>query len=187
MVGDRYPAELALDGTRVDLRLMSAGDGGPVLEFARSLPDVDLLFLAVDITQPEHVAAWLEGIQRRASTTVLATHDGRVAGFASVERNLVGWTRHVGEVRVIVGEQFRGIGLGQALVREAFHVAVALGVTKMVAHMTLDHQAAIRTFRRFGFETEAVLSGQVVDRGGEAHDLLVMRRATPPSGELEEP
>jgi L-amino acid N-acyltransferase YncA len=120
------------------------------------------------------------------TTTVLASNDDGIVGFSAVERNLVGWARHVAEVRVITGEKARGIGLGRLLAQEAFNIAEALGVTKLVAHMTLNHEAAIRTFRRFGFESEAVLSRQVMDRSGEAHDILVMRRpltATPGDGQ----
>lgn len=163
------------DGVSIELRLMTESDADAMLAFARSLAEEDLLFLPTDITQPEHLASWLEGIERRATTTTLAIHEGLIGGFSSVERNLTGWARHVAELRVIVAEHLRGKGLGRALADEALSIATDAGIEKVVAHMTLEQLAAIRTFRRLGFENEAVLTDRVKDREGRLHDLLVLR------------
>ncbi len=182
---DRYPMTARVGDEPFELRQMNDADGDAVLTFARGLPESDMLFLPRDITQPEHVALWLEDIQRRANVTVLALQHSVVAGYSSVDRNLVGWKRHVGELRVIVGEEFRGRGLGRLLVREAFLLAAMLGVEKMVAHMTPEQEAASRTFARFGFTEEAVLRGEVKDREGRRHDLVVMGHEVATLDDLE--
>ena len=40
--------------------------------------------------------------------------------------------------------------------------------------MTVDQQGAISVFRKLGFEPEARLKGQVIDREGHLHDLQIM-------------
>ena len=182
---DRYPITARLDDDPFELRPMNDTDGDAVLAFARGLPESDMLFLPRDIARAEHVAEWLEDIERRANVTVLALQHGVIAGYSSVDRNLVGWRRHVGELRVLVSEEYRGRGLGRLLVREAFYLAAVLGVEKMVAHMTPEQEAAMRTFTRFGFTEEAVLHGEVKDREGQRHDLIVMRHEVAALDDIE--
>jgi ribosomal protein S18 acetylase RimI-like enzyme len=70
----------------------------------------------------------------------------------------------------------RGLGLGRTLMKEAFRVAGAMGIEKMVAQMTTDQASAINVFQNYGFENEAILQRHVKDRSGATYDLLVMRR-----------
>ena len=51
-------------------------------------------------------------------------------GWASLHHNEVLWTRHVGEIRTIVGADYRGIKLGARLVEEMFAIAKELGLQK---------------------------------------------------------
>ncbi len=74
----------------------------------------------------------------------------------------------------MVAESMRGAGLGRVLTQEAFANALAGGIEKMVAQMTLDQKGAIATFEGLGFRPEALLRDQVKDRQGNKHDLLVL-------------
>ena len=74
----------------------------------------------------------------------------------------------------MVAESARGLGLGRVLTQEAFANALAMGIEKMVAQMTLDQKGAIATFEGLGFRPEALLRDQVKDRAGNTHDLLVL-------------
>ena len=44
----------------------------------------------------------------------------------------------------------------------------------MMAQMTTDQEAAIKVFNRMGFQREARLRNQVMDRDGALHDLQIM-------------
>ena len=55
------------------MRLMTAADRDVMLAFARSLPQEDLLFLRVDITDPAVVDEWIRNIEAGLSTTLLAS------------------------------------------------------------------------------------------------------------------
>jgi L-amino acid N-acyltransferase YncA len=156
------------------LRPMGTSDRDAMVRFARSLPPHDLLFLRRDISEPSAVDAWLRDIERGDVTTLLALAGGELAGYVTLHRNALRWSRHVAELRVAVAESHRGCGLGRALTEAAFRLALEEGIEKIVARMTPDQRGAIAVFEGLGFRPEALLRDEVKDRDGNPHDLLVM-------------
>lgn len=169
-----YPREISLGRESVTLRAMEPSDREALLAFARSLPGNDLLFLRLDITTPEGVEEWIHNLEAGRTHTVLAEADGTLVGYASVHHNEVLWSRHVGDIRVIVGPEYRKRGLGRRLTDEAFAFARDIGLRKITAQMTPDQKGARATFERLGFRAEALLADFVVDREGKTRDLLIM-------------
>ena len=169
-----YPREIQFADGPVALRYMTAGDRDAALAFARALPSHDLLFLRRDITRPEIIDLWLDGIRRERIVSIFAERNGQVLGYATVDRGDLSWSPHVAELRVMVGASMRRQRLGRLLTREAFMIALNLGVEKMTAQMTTDQEGAIAVFEGMGFHTEALLRDQIKDREGRKHDLLIM-------------
>ncbi len=169
-----YPEQIRLGADDITLRYMTASDADAILAFARALPEHDLLFLRRDITDPEGVAAWVRDVESGDTISVLAVRGSEVVGYGTIHRNKVGWSQHVGELRVLVAESMRGKGLGRVLTQEAFAIALGQGIEKMMAQMTLDQKGAIATFEGIGFRPEALLRDHVKDRAGKKHDLLVL-------------
>ncbi|MEX2246061.1 MAG: GNAT family N-acetyltransferase [Dehalococcoidia bacterium] len=161
------------DGTDMGLRLLSRLDRDAFLRFTQSLAEHDLLFLRIDITDPDVVDAWLDNVDLERIVTIVAERDGRIYGYGSLHMANAQWSRHVGELRVLIGESMRGKGLGRALTDAVFAQALDRGIEKMVAQMTIDQKGAIATFEELGFKAEALLRDHVKDRHGETHDLLV--------------
>jgi L-amino acid N-acyltransferase YncA len=169
-----YPQTVAVDGAYIRLRSMRAADRDAVMEFARALPAHDLLFLRRDITRPDIVEEWVRNVERGRVVTVLAEGDRDLEGYATVDRGDLTWSPHVAEIRVLVTPAFRGKGLGRRLTEEAFAIALALGIEKVVAQMTADQQGAIAVFEGMGFRPEALLRDHVKDREGRTHDLVIL-------------
>jgi RimJ/RimL family protein N-acetyltransferase len=153
---------------------MEPSDRDALLAFARSLPNDDLIFLRTDITEPKTVDAWMSYIKSGRTISVVAEADGKLAGYASIHLNDALWTRHVGELRVLVGREQRGIGLGKRLTNEAFAIAKDLGLKKITAQMPTEQRGARQVFERLGFRPEALLADHVMSRDGQTHDLLIM-------------
>lgn len=168
------PRTLNLRGENVQLRLLNAGDRDGILAFARSLPQEDLTFLRMDITDPEVVDRWIASVESGIRTTVVATIDGEIVGYGSLNRNELDWFRHLGEIRVIVGTSVRRLGLGGVLAHEIFNVAKSSGLRKVVAQMAREQVGAQRMFETIGFSAEALLSDWVIDPKDVTHDLLIM-------------
>jgi RimJ/RimL family protein N-acetyltransferase len=170
-----YPREVRVAGGKsVELRLMDRSARDDMLAFARSLPRQDVLFLRLDITDPKNVDDWINNIENNRTITVLAYSAGKLAGYAALHHNEVTWTRHVGEIRTIVGSEFRSQRLGAKLIEEIFEIAKDIGLKKITANMTSDQRGARAAFERIGFRPEALLADHVVDNEGRTHDMLIM-------------
>jgi L-amino acid N-acyltransferase YncA len=162
------------DGAQIRLSLMTAADRDAVLAFAERLPEDDLLFLRVDITDPTVVDEWVANLAAGQSVSLLAYAGDDVVGYATVHRNHARWTRRVGEIRVNVSPEYRTRGLGKLLTSEIFDLARTLGLRKLIANMTSDQRGAQAAFRRLGFIAEALLADYVEDRDGTSRDMIVM-------------
>ena len=174
-LNERYPKAVTLpDGATVAIRLMNATDRDAMLSFARSLPQEDLLFLRLDLTEPSVIDDWVHNIETGHSTSIIAYDDTGVIGYATVHRNPTPWTRRMGELRVNVSQSYRARGLGKNLTSEIFDIARGIGVKKLMANMTADQHGAQAAFRRLGFVPEAMLADYVEDRNGVSRDLVIM-------------
>ncbi len=174
-ITDDFPQKVKLpDKSEVEVRLMTVDDRDEMLKFARSLPEEDLMFLRTDITDPVVVNEWIANLETRDSISLVAYNGDELIGYATVHRNKARWTRRVGEIRVNVGSEYRGKGLGKFLTSRIFDVARHEGLRKLMANMTTDQKGAQAAFRRLGFIPEAILADYVEDSHGTARDLVVM-------------
>jgi len=170
----QYPWTTSVHDRAVTLRLMTPQDKDALLEFVRSLPEDDLLFLSIDLTRPEAVEQWVRYISTGRITTVLLEHEGKLMGHGSLGHNELVWTRHLGEIQLLVSPKLRGLGMGALLANEVFDLARQLGLRKIVARMAAEQKGALQVFERLGFRPEALLADYVIDREGRTHDLIVM-------------
>ncbi|MBF8286213.1 MAG: acetyltransferase family protein [Dehalococcoidia bacterium] len=170
-----YPWQTSVGGVEMTLRLMEPSDRDTILSFGRSLPDHDLLFLRSDVTDPKVIDEWVENLKKGRTITVMAEGDGGdLLGYASLHHNEVLWTRHVGEIRVMLKPELRGFGLGKALANEVFAIAKDLGLQKVMVQMTTDQRGARGMVESLGFRPEALLADFVMGRDGRTYDLLIM-------------
>jgi len=169
-----YPRQATIDGVELTLRLMETSDRDELLTFARSLPSHDLLFLRIDITDPKVVDEWVDNMKKGRAVTILAESEGKLVGYALLQRDEVSWQRHVGEIHVLLKPELRGFGLGKVMANEVFNIANDLGLQKMMVQMTTDQRGARGMVEALGFRPEALLADFVMDRDGRTHDLLIM-------------
>lgn len=170
----KYPWKTKAGDKEVTLRLMTAADRDAMLEFARRLPESDLLFLAVDITQEDAVDDWIRRIERGYLRTILVEMDGKLVGHGSLLHEEQVWTRHLGGVILLLAPEVRGKGLGNILAGELFAFAGELKLRKVMARMAASQKGAIQVFEKLGFKPEALLADCVIDRMDRTHDLLIM-------------
>src|SRR5436853_5629508 len=168
------PWTVAVHGKPLTIRLLEPEDGDELLAFARSFPERDLLFLSIDITRPEVVEGWMMRVAAGQTFTVIAEADGRMIGHATLYLSELTWTRHMGEIQLLISRDHRGLGLGHLLANEVFSLAQSLGLQKIIARMAADQRGALQVFERMGFKAEALLADFVMDRDGRTHDLIVM-------------
>jgi L-amino acid N-acyltransferase YncA len=170
-----YPKEVSLsDGTVVTLRSLIPQDRAEIGQFFELVPEEDRAFLKEDLINRYEVEVWLDQIDIDRETVLVAAIGNRIVGTSVLQRQRHGWSRHVGEIRIVADPSFRRRGLGQALANAIVNLAQHAGVEKLLAEMVSDRAEPIRVFKRLGFRTEATFNDQVKDRHGNTHDLLVL-------------
>ena len=169
-----YPWKIKIDGKNVTLRLLTADDKKVVLDFARSLPEDDLLFLSFDITDEDFINAWAKRVESEKWHTILVEIDGKLVGHGSLMRTDQVWSRHLGEIILLLSPEVRGKGLGNILAGEIFARAGELNLQKVVARMAAEQKGAIQVFEKLGCNAEALLTDYVIDRFDKTHDLIAM-------------
>ncbi len=110
---------------------------------------------------------------RHGALIFLAYLDDDLAGLLAVIPGL-GWSRHVGEFRMVVDPAKRGRGVGAALARRGLMAALTAGLEKVVVEVLADQEAVAAVFTQLAFTPEALLADQVRDDHGQYHDLLVL-------------
>jgi RimJ/RimL family protein N-acetyltransferase len=170
-----YPRMMMIqDHREVELWPMTADDAPALLEFYRSLPAEDLLYLREDVTRREAMDRWVDGIESEQVWHLLAGWEGRIIADGELDFPYYGWTRHVGEVRLVVARGFRGTGLSRMMFRELLAQALDEGLHKVIVQMMLNQHAAIHMCTKLGFRQEAVLSEHVQDQHGHLCDMVIM-------------
>jgi ribosomal protein S18 acetylase RimI-like enzyme len=149
----------------------SAERADAVREFLDRVPEADHNFFAEDIHAPGLMDNWLA--DERSVRCLATDDDGRVLGYVAVIP-LVGWSSHVGSLRVVVDPDARGQGVGRLLARHGLMAGLEKQLTKLVVEVVADAEPAIGMFQAIGFEPEALLRDHVRDRSGELRDLVVL-------------
>jgi L-amino acid N-acyltransferase YncA len=170
----REPREIVCDGVQLELARMTRSHRGALVDLVATLPDHDLLFVERDIAHPRVVGGWLDAAESGEIPSLVVMQEGVMVGCSAIVTDALSWSRHVGELRVLVGPAWRGRGIGRLLIQACFAEALGLGLEKLVARMTIDQRAAIVIFEELGFRAEALLRRHVADRAGTRHDLVLL-------------
>ncbi len=173
----RYPRECELrDGSCVTLRPMAEGDGEALLAFFRRIPEEERFFLKDDVTSPRVIESWTEHLDYDRALPLLALTDGRVVADAVLIRHRAGCKRHLGEIRVVTDPEFRGKGLGVAIMRELVEIAWDAELEQAEFEMVKDVQdEAIRAAELLGAFVAGTITDAVRDCRGGLHDVVALR------------
>lgn len=139
-------------------------------EFFSRVPESDHSSFAEDVFAPGLMESWLQDDRGRRA---VGLEGDRVVGYVAVLPQ-VGWSSHVGSLRVVVDPAERGKGIGRALARHGLVTGLELELSKLVVEVVADAEPAIGMFQEIGFEPEALLRDHVRDKAGELRDLVVL-------------
>jgi L-amino acid N-acyltransferase YncA len=107
---------------------------------------------------------------RTAGASVVAVADGQVVGIIHVEVSRHGF----GDLGMLVHRDWRGRGVGSALLREAIVWARGQGLHKLCLEVFAHNEAAIALYRKAGFVEEGRRARQYRRASGELWDAIVM-------------
>jgi L-amino acid N-acyltransferase YncA len=85
--------------------------------------------------------------------TLLCEVEGQIVGYASIEESIWDMSRHVCELGIAILPEFRGIGVGSALVDSIIETATKLGFEKITLSVFHTNKNAISLYKKFGFKS----------------------------------
>jgi RimJ/RimL family protein N-acetyltransferase len=134
-----------------------------------------LLFAAVAEERDGIAAEPPVDVERRAASwdlerTLVALADDEVVGLIFVVDSGFGF----GEIGMMVSADWRGKGVGTALVAAAVDWARARGLHKLTLSVFPQNEAAVALYRKFGFVDEGRRSKHIRRANGELWDLIDM-------------
>jgi RimJ/RimL family protein N-acetyltransferase len=154
MAGDEIEVRPAVENDRRSLALLLAAVAEERDGIAAEPPiDVDGL-----------AASW------RIDDTLVAWAHGQVVGEIRIDPSWMGF----GEVGMMVAADWRGRGVGTALVATAITWAREHGLHKLALSVFPHNHAAIALYRKFGFVEEGRLVRHVRRANGQIWDLIEM-------------
>lgn len=168
--------QLALkDGTKIIVRAMKYDDIELSLDFFESLKEKERRFLRMDVTRKGNVKKRIEQIKSGQVRRIVATCKDKIIADGALELSHHGWEEHIGEMRIIVADDFQKKGLGMIIARELYHIAASEKLEEIVVRMMRTQIGAKKIFRKLGFHEEIILPDHVKDLKGKSHDLIIMR------------
>ena len=117
----------------------------------------------------ERAAIFEAGMAGPAGTFVAIAGD-QVVGLIRIKPSQHGF----GDLAMLVDRDWRGRGVGSALVRAAIHRARGQGLHKLSLEVFAHNEAAIALYRKSGFAEEGRLTRQYRRASGELWDAIVM-------------
>ena len=171
------------NGRRVLLRPLLEEDQKRLFDLFSEAAEDDTRFLKDEVKRPETVERWVANLDYDWVMPLVAYADDRLVGDCAMYRG-VKTVRHVGEIRIFLARDFRGVGLGSKMIQEMSEIAKKVGLQFLKAEVILDHVKVIKAFRRLGFDLRCTLDDYFLRRDGVAHDIaLMVKRLTRPEEE----
>jgi RimJ/RimL family protein N-acetyltransferase len=149
------------------VRPASAGDARAMAELFAAVAEERT---RVATEPPVDVAARTTQFAASVASSIVAVADGQLVGMIHVEVSRHGF----GEFGMLVDREWRGSGVGSALLRAAIDWAGAHGLHKLCLEVFPHNTAAIALYRKCGFVEEGHRVRQYRRASGELWDSIIM-------------
>jgi len=166
-------------GREVVIRAARSEDAEKVLTYNRNIMKTETYMLTTaeefNLTA-EDERLWIEKVQKVPDNLViLAEHLGEVVGFSDFQCGLRKRNAHTGSFSISVRSDFRGCGVGKALIQALLNWADGRQqIEKIGLSVFASNKPAIGLYRRMGFIEESLLKKQIKLENGDYVDLIGM-------------
>jgi phosphinothricin acetyltransferase len=113
-------------------------------------------------TPNSHVTDWAHWIERTSHNReilLVARIDGEYAGHLSLQPEEWQASQHVAKLGIIVVKEFRGVGVGRALMLSGHDIALKKAYTKIILSTFADNEKAIQLYKSLGYRDVGVRKG----------------------------
>ena len=170
-----YPMEAALrDGRRLLIRPFTSRDTEALWQFFQRLPQRYRRFAWDRIDDRSVIERWGRMVDFSKAYPLLAFDGNRIVADATLHRRDGGPLRHVGRVKWLVDQDYRGLGLGTQLIHQFIRIGKANGLRHLSCMLISDLEAdAVQTLENLGFQKH-VVAGYGADPDGAEHDMTYL-------------
>ena len=169
----------ASDGREVVIRTPEWHDLDDMLEFINSLVEEEAMIAAnqkqTRESEIEWLARYLANLEKGMRIGVVAEVDGRMVANCEISPR-PGRMSHVGSLGISVKDGYRGVGIGQELMREAERHAVAMGLESILLEVFSINERAIHVYEKMGYRKIGVIPGGVKYRGEHVDSVYMLKK-----------
>ena len=158
------------------VRSAEPGDAGALVRLAEAVGSEEGGWLIADggwrsIAEERR---YLKAIRRhRYAAVLVAELDGKIVGRLSISRESHPASEHVADVGLMVADDYRRRGIGNALMESAENWARAVGVRKIELHVFPHNEAALALYDRIGYRRVGTRRGHFRRRDGYVDAILM--------------
>ncbi len=173
----------AKDGREVILRTPKWEDLDDALEFINSLVEEEAMILMNPKKTREQEIDWLadnlKKLEKGNIIMIAAEVDGRMVGIVEVRPHF-GKMSHVGSLGISIKKEYRDIGIGFDLMKEAEKHAIHMRLKTMQLEVFEKNERAIHVYEKMGYKITGKIPEGVL-QNEEYMDVLIMTRKLPSS------
>ncbi|MHC1745150.1 MAG: N-acetyltransferase family protein [Syntrophobacteraceae bacterium] len=170
-------ASILINGEKVLFRMLERADEADLKTFFGEIAEQEAEKLRHDVRDPAVIASWINSLDYHRVLPVVALNEpmDHIIAVATMHF-MTGVHRHVAEVRVVVGRDYRKLGLGSSMIKELIDAGNRLGIHFLRAEILAESELAIKAFRQLGFEVKCTLDKYFMNRRGETRDVVLMMK-----------
>jgi len=163
------------DGKRIAVRRVTRRDIDSIVKLWQAFAD-ERRYIATDRVTVEQKKRWVKSIHDRGVLWVLAEMQGELVGSLSLARNRDSEkTKHLRNLAMGVAREYRGMGVGTALMDYAISWARQRNVKKIILSVFSTNRKAIALYEKFGFATEGTRKKQFLINGKYVDEVMMGR------------
>lgn len=160
------------DGRTVAIRRYRLDDKDQLVSFYAGLSPETLRW-SLPPYDRQRIERWASDLEN--SIILLALLKDRIVGHLQVFRQA--WNERLkgnGELIIYLHQDFQGVGLGTAMMREAIDIARQKGLHRLVLSVIADNHNAIKLYEKVGFQHEGLRREDYLGEDGKYHDVVEM-------------
>ena len=163
------------NGKQVIIRNAKLNDCGAIMDVLNAcISEKNRTSLTQPIRSVKEEEKFFISLDKREGIIVCELNQ-KIVGFVTLYlyNKIIESTRHVGGVGSFVLSNFRGMGVGTALIKEMFNFARKRNYEKLIAEVRRSNKKAKNFYQKMGFKKVGKLTNQIKIEG-KYDDVIVM-------------
>jgi RimJ/RimL family protein N-acetyltransferase len=114
-----------------------------------------------------------ERLKNKDDLTLVCEVNGKIAGVTTIQRGMYRKNRHVASMGIAIRKEYRHMGMGTRMIREAISWSKQQGIEKLNLEVFSSNINAIQAYRNLGFQYEGVRKRQFLIGEQYVDDVLM--------------